>query len=307
MSIVLKAKDIEVAENHKVEDFIYQNGNVAGVIVRDPENKKFKISAQVVIDAGGCNAISIRRLGLKNKMNGEGKIALAAHWKNVRLPQAYCYMHVGKPGYTGMSQVSSDVVNAIMITSSSQIKGQNNTEFYKNGIFQNKKRRELLEGAELAETPRAIESLAFSVKPPKCGGLVLVGDSAGFIDPFTGEGIYLSLRSAQLANQTLSLAFDNSDFSKKTLEGYERARSKEFGDKFTLSRILQKIIYNRRLCNFVVKNLIKKPSLASSLVGVIGDYYPAKDIISVRYLIAFLQSCLAPDKKFLKKIVNLKV
>jgi len=288
----LKDVGIKVLEKHSVDDFIFDSGNVSGVIVRDPENKSFDISAKVVI-----NAISLRRLNLKNKAKDEGKIAIAAHWKNIRLPQAYCYMHVGNPGYTGIAQVGSDSVNAVMIAGTSKVKGKNITEFYKNGINQNKKRKELLEGAVLGEEPRTIESLAFSVKAPNCGGLVLVGDAAGFIDPFTGEGIYLSLRSAQLAALMLDSAFKKQDFSKNKLAEYGQARENEFAAKFTLSHILQKVIYNHRLCDFVVKTLSKNPSLADEMVGVIGDYLPAKKAVSFRFLLKFLQGILLPQRK----------
>ena len=45
----------------------------------------------------------------------------------------------------------------------------------------------------------ALGPLAVRVAPPRCGGVMLIGDSAGFYDPFTGEGIYTALRSAELA------------------------------------------------------------------------------------------------------------
>jgi len=293
----LKNVGIKVLEKHRVDDFIFDSGNVSGVTVRDYENKKFNIAAKVIIDAGGRNAISLRRLNLKNNIKGEGKIAIAAHWKNVRLPQAYCYMHVGYPGYTGIAQVGQDIVNAVMITGAYQLRGQSIKEFYKNGIHKNKKRKELLEGAELVEEPRTVESLAFSVKAPQCGGLMLVGDAAGFIDPFTGEGIYLSLRSAQIATTTLDGAFKELNFSRNKLAEYEQARINEFSAKFTLSRVLQKVIYNRRLCDSVVKNLLKNPSLADEMVGVIGDYLPARNAVSFKFLIKFLQGILFPQKK----------
>lgn len=300
----LKNIGIKVLEKHSVEDFIFDSGNVSGVTVRDPENIKFNISAKVVIDAGGRNAISLRRLKLKSNIKGKGKIAIAAHWNNVRLPQAYCYMHVGNPGYTGITQVGDDTVNAVMITEALKVKGQNISNFYKNGIKQNWKRKELLEGAELAEEPRTVESLAFSVKAPKCGGLVLVGDASGFIDPFTGEGIYLSLRSAQLATLILDSAFKTKDLSKNKLIEYDQARATEFAAKFTLSRILQKVIYNRGLCDLVVKNLSNNPSLANEMVGVIGDYLPARKVVSFKFLIKFLRGFLVPQKKIIE--VNTK-
>ena len=119
-----------------------------------------------------------------------------------------------------------------------------------------------------------------------------MGDAAGFIDPFTGEGIYLSLRSAQLAMATIDSSFKNLNFSKNKLAEYDLARTKEFGEKFVLSRIIQKVIYSRKLCDFLVTALSKNPSVANDIVGVIGDYYPAKKVVSLKFLLKFIQGIL---------------
>ncbi|MFQ5443344.1 MAG: NAD(P)/FAD-dependent oxidoreductase, partial [Nitrospinales bacterium] len=100
-----RAEGIEVREGYKVDDFIFESGNVAGVRGRDAEKTRFAFRAPVVVDAGGRNCISIRRLGLKKPARGPMRIAIAAHWRNVRLPRKFCYMHVSRPGYTGMAPV----------------------------------------------------------------------------------------------------------------------------------------------------------------------------------------------------------
>ena len=64
-----------------------------------------------------------------------------------------------------------------------------------------------------------------------------MGDAMGFIDPFTGEGIYMSLRSSQLAMSTVQNAFDRSDFSAKNLKSYDLLRGKEFRERNILSKI----------------------------------------------------------------------
>jgi len=131
---------------------------------------------------------------------------------------------------------------------------------------------------------RTVDSLAFDVAPVPVSGLMLVGDATGFIDPFTGEGIYLSLRSAQLAAEVAGDSLKNGDSTAGFLKRYDVRRQKEFDKKFLLSRWLQKLIYRPFLCDSMVSALSRRPDLAQSLVGVIGDYLPPEEVVSFHYL-----------------------
>jgi len=115
-----------------------------------------------------------------------------------------------------------------------------------------------------------------------------VGDAMGFIDPFTGEGIYLSLRSSEIAVEGVDQSLKDSDGSRETLKDYEVRRKQEFDKKFLLSRILQKLIYNRFFCDRVVRALKRNPDLAETLVGVIGDLLPAQRVVSSKFLLRLM-------------------
>jgi len=151
----------------------------------------------------------------------------------------------------------------------------------------------MLCGGEPVEKVRIVDSLSYSVRPPQCGGLLLVGDATGFVDPFTGEGIYLSLRSSQLAAGMVTRALDASDFSTDWLANYERLRRQEFYKKILLSKILQRLIYTPSLCIRVVRTLAQQRELAALLVGVIGDYVPAGQVVSLKYLTQLLSGWLS--------------
>ncbi len=295
---------VKVFEQHKITDFIFDDGCVVGVKGWDETKTSFSLNGKLVVDAGGRNAVSLRKFNLKREPKGNSKIAFSAHWQGVRLPHDYCYMHVSHPGYTGISSVGNGRANVVLVveareksldltqktlTGDGKLALRGGAEaFYHRVLMQNSRRCKMLEGGERVEPVRSVESLAFAVKPVPCGGLVLVGDATGFIDPFTGEGIYLSLRSSQLAGEVIHSGFQNSNFSRNFLSVYDERRKQEFGGKFLLSRILQGLIYNRVLCNRVMKSLSANRVLAETLVGVIGDILPAKKVVSLKFLLQLL-------------------
>ncbi|MFQ5450737.1 MAG: NAD(P)/FAD-dependent oxidoreductase [Nitrospinaceae bacterium] len=279
---------IPVREGHKVTDFILKDGKVTGVRGRDDKRVAFSLGARVVVDAGGRNSISLRRFKLRGKGLNSRKIALAAHWKGTNFLSNYCYMHISSPGYTGISRTGKEEVNVVLVVDRNSLEGENPSEFYQRTIRKNPLRRGLLGDAAMAEKVRTVDSLSYSVKFPRCGGLVLAGDALGFIDPFTGEGIYLSLRSAQLAAPVIDAAFRKGDFSSRQFLIFEKRRRREFNKKFLLSQILQRLIHDPFYCNWVVKTLGKNPDLAQELVGVIGDYVPVTQVVSFKFLIRLL-------------------
>ena len=300
----VQSTSVKVFEQHKVTDFIFDNGCVAGVHGWDENKTSFSLKAKLVVDAGGRNAVSLRKFSLKQEPKGNGKFAFSAHWQGVRLPDDYCYMHVSRPGYTGISSVGNGRANVVLVVDRSvldcerveKVEGVEKPEtFYHRVLMKNRRRREMLQDAERVEPVRSVESLAFAVRPVPCSGLVLVGDAMGFIDPFTGEGIYLSLRSSQIASEVIHAGFQSSNFSRNFLSVYDKRRQEEFGGKFLLSRVLQWLIYNRPFCNRVLKSLSTNRVLAETLVGVIGDILPAKKVVSMKFLFQLLVSPFAGE------------
>lgn len=284
----VKQVGIEVREQHKVTEFLFAEGRVVGIRGWDESKTSFSLKAPLVIDAGGRNALSLKKFDLKKQSAGNNKIALAAHWQGAQLADDYCYMHVSRPGYTGISSVAENRANVVLVVDRQAMRGENPDRFYRDTVMKNRYRQKILQNAECIESVRAVESLAFSVKSVPCGGLLLVGDAMGFIDPFTGEGIYLSLRSSEIAVEGVDQSLKDSDGSRETLKDYEVRRKQEFDKKFLLSRILQKLIYNRFFCDRVVRALKRNPDLAETLVGVIGDLLPAQRVVSSKFLLRLM-------------------
>ena len=289
----VRNSNIQLMEGFKVTDLLFDGGNVCGVKGHDETKTKFSIKAKVVIDGGGRNSISLRRLNLRRGSPGKGKIALAAHWEGVKELGSYCYMHISHPGYTGIAPVGHNRANVVLVVDRNYLIGVNVEQFFMTTVLGNRLRERILGGGTPVEKIRTVDSLAYSVKKIRCGGLLLVGDATGFIDPFTGEGIYLSLRSSQLAVGVVENAFDRSDFSSRQLQSYDLIRKKEFRKKNILSKFLQRLIYKPYLCDRVVETLATQKELSSLLVGVIGDYMPANKVVCFQYLLRLLGGMLS--------------
>jgi flavin-dependent dehydrogenase len=127
---------------------------------------------------------------------------------------------------------------------------------------------------------RALGPLAHRVEPPRVGGVLLAGDAAGFYDPFTGEGVFTALRSAELAAETIVRALRSGDTSARALGAYAEARRQAFRGKERVTRALQVVIAHRRPANLACRALARRPQLLDALLGVFGDYVPPRALVA---------------------------
>lgn len=74
--------------------------------------------------------------------------------------------------------------------------------------------------------------------------LILAGDSAGLVDPMSGEGIAFAIRSGQLAAKTAGTALDSGDFSKRNLTPYTAKVAAEFGKEHARALKISRTMHN---------------------------------------------------------------
>ena len=136
-----------------------------------------------------------------------------------------------------------------------------------------------LAGMEPAGRLMAMGPLAYRVGEPRVGGVLLAGDAAGFYDPFTGEGLFTALRSAELLADTAHSALTLGDLSAGALAPYARARNRELAAKSRVTRGIQLLIARRGLANLAAHGLARRPALFDTLMGVIGDFVPPRELL----------------------------
>jgi flavin-dependent dehydrogenase len=117
-------------------------------------------------------------------------------------------------------------------------------------------------------------------------GWLLVGDAAGFLDPFTGEGIHRALASAELA---AAAAHDGlAGRVGVPLADYDAAMRDRFARKDVVSRLVQAFLGRPMLFEYVARRLERRAGVRDTMGRVLGDLVPATRALDPRFLVELL-------------------
>jgi flavin-dependent dehydrogenase len=115
---------------------------------------------------------------------------------------------------------------------------------------------------------------------------LLVGDAAGFLDPFTGEGLHRALVSARLAATAIDRHLGG---DRGALEAYDRAFARRTRTKDLVSRVVQAFLGRPAAFEYAARRLESRPAVRETMGRVIGDLDPASKALDPRFLLALLR------------------
>ncbi len=115
---------------------------------------------------------------------------------------------------------------------------------------------------------------------------LLVGDAAGFLDPFTGEGLHRALRSAELA---VIAADRHLRGDADALAAYDRALTRRTRAKDLVSLLVQGFLAVPPVFEYAARHLADRPAVRETMGLVMGDLVPATTAFDPRFLIGLLR------------------
>lgn len=204
-----KRVGVMVLEEAQVTDLIFEAHHVCGVKVRVADRSD-DYRAHLIIDATGRTRALARKIDRAANRQPRAKlVAFKAHLENAHVDPGACEIYFYPGGYGGLSNIEAGLSNLCFIAAASDVRhcGSDPGEVMNATVLRNSRARLTLAEATVA-TPWlsvALETFGRHTLVP-APGLLMIGDAAAFIDPFTGSGMLMALESGAVAAQTISAA-----------------------------------------------------------------------------------------------------
>ena len=281
---------VRVREGVHVRDLISEKGQIEGVVATVDGGREV-LRSRLVIGADGRHSAVARALALDTPLRWPRRTGLIAHYRGVTGLERGGEMHVAGHGYAGLAPLEEGLTNVAFVADSAAVAARSGTlqEFFDTGLGRMPAVAARLVGAEQSGNIRGVGPMAHRARRVTGDGFLLVGDAAGFLDPFTGDGIYEALRGALLAVPVADAALRAGDLSARRLAPYGVALERTFWAKRQVQRLVQGFIAQPALMNYAAARLSSRPDVAATLTSVLGDLCPAREALSPVFLAQLLR------------------
>ena len=248
-----------------------------GVVVTPKGGQPVRIDAKVVVDATGMNALLSKKLGIRRTDPKLRKASLFAHYKGCRRDPgknagATLVLSTAQgDGWFWYIPLPNDVTSVGVVGDLDRLMGD------RSRTPEQKLDDEIANCPGLADRMPGSQRVGdvhvlsdFSYRATRCAGegWVLVGDAFGFLDPMYSSGVFLALKSGEMAADAINEAFEKADFSAVQLSKW----GDELSDGMSVVRKLVYAFYTR---DFSFGRFVKAfPEHKDDVVAVlVGDVF----------------------------------
>jgi len=247
------------------------DGRVTGVVLRDGSSHR----ASLVIGADGLRSVVASRLGAVTRTPRLRKLSLTFHLPEAIPTDGFGEMHVAAGCCVGLSPVGAARTNITVVIDArgrERIGPADACGLARAVIASMPALRGRIPRDLLAATPY-LASGPFDRPVRHCvfDGAALVGDAAGYYDPFTGQGIFQALIGAELLVRTALSTLAAGDTSAAALEPYSAQRAAALRGSRLVQEVLEAVLSRPALASRTIARIRRAAPFASALLAVTGD------------------------------------
>ena len=248
------AKEGVEVRDHTEATPVMVDGRLAGVDLAE-NGDRHRVDPKVIVIADGSLSRFGRVLGTERRRDYPMGLAARGYYASPRSDDRFMESQLDlrdqsgatMPGYGWVFPLGDGTVNVGvgLLSTFSRWKSVNTTDMMRDYVGSAPGYWELSEESKLSEPRGGKLSMSLSVGPRVGRNWVVVGDAAGAINPWNGEGISYGYETGRLAAHHISQALQRDDLT--LLPRYERSLDEEYGLYFKMARIFVKAIGNPRV------------------------------------------------------------
>ncbi len=256
----------------RVYDLLRKNGRVVGVLARDGTSER-EMYSRVVVGADGLGSVVQRRLRLTSRPARLRKLALVGHLRGPIETSGFGELRVRNGRSCGLAPLTGGGnVTLVLPTSEAAAVAGRPLEFLAVALRNFPELAARVEPVGLEDSVSVTGPFDRPVRRPWSAGAVLIGDAAGYYDPFTGQGIHQALRSARLAAPAIAAALADPSAEAAALRRYGRQLRLELTPTRVLQRIIEAALNRPRVMSRLIEGLARGDGAAARrLLRVTGD------------------------------------
>ncbi|BBK40443.1 geranylgeranyl hydrogenase BchP [Allostella vacuolata] len=274
---------VECREGFAVEDLVLDAaGAVGGVRGRDlATGRPEELAARIVLGADGYRSIVARRAGLYAHDPEHTATGVRAYYRDVGDLSDRIELHyvdAVRPGYLWIFPLGGGAANVGigMLGGPMKRDGVNLVETLERLVRDRFLAPRFAAAVQIGRTVGWQLPLGSRRRPASGDGFLLLGDAAGLVDPFTGEGIGNAMFSGRRAVATAVQALAEGDTGATSLARYDDALWAEVGDELAVSARLQRIARFRPLLEFTIRRAARSPRVRDMICAMIANELPRK-------------------------------
>ena len=237
-------------EGHEALQPIVDRGFVRGAVVQPPAGEPIEIRARYVVVADGANSRFGRALGTFRTREWPYGTAIRTYWETPRHAEPWIESALDvkdrngnpMPGYGWIFPVGDGTVNigVGLLSTFREFKSVNTTHLLDAYAHQVADRWEIQPDRPECKATSGRIPMGGSVGPKAGPSYLVIGDAAGSVNPFNGEGIDYAYETARMAAQVLHEALDAGDPT--ALQRYPSLLDDEYGEYFKVARLFARVI-----------------------------------------------------------------
>ena len=260
-----QACGVTILEGATINEPILNHNKVLGVRLK-LDGKEREYRAPINLDATGRARILTRKLNTQERRSKPKLIAFKVHLRNTRVAPNACEIYFYPDGYGGLSTIEGGLSNLCFIISAEQVKRHHSDPetVVHEALMKNRRAAHTLEHAQAESEWLSASWERFGrQRPSPAKGLLAIGDSAAFIDPFTGSGMLMAFESGELAAEVIIRERGNLE----TLESeYTAAYLRKFNSRLRICGLLRRAAFKPRLAGLGIAIFGASTQLKSKIV-----------------------------------------